>query len=71
MNVILPKDLRESLQNTTNYDVYLQKQVKHQENLLLTINNFENKKLLQIKRDNLQVLFALQHDKDVEEINQL
>lgn len=53
MKVILPKDLREALQHTTNYDVYLQKQVKYQENKLLTINNFENKKLLQLKRDNL------------------
>jgi membrane protease subunit (stomatin/prohibitin family) len=28
MNVILPRDLRECLMYTTNYDVFLQKQVK-------------------------------------------
>ena len=39
MNVILPKDLRIALQHTTNYDVYLQKQVKYQENKLLTLDN--------------------------------
>lgn len=71
MKVILPRDLREALAAATNYDVYLQKQVKHQENTLLGIQNFENKKLLQLKRDNLQIIFTLQHEKDVEEINQL
>jgi hypothetical protein len=30
MNIVLPKDLREYLQHTTNYDVYLQKQIKLQ-----------------------------------------
>jgi len=53
MNVILPRDLREYLMFTTNYDVYLQKQVKQQINKMLQINNGENKKLLQLKRDNL------------------
>jgi len=53
MNVILPRDLRIALMNTTNYDVFLQKQVKAQENQILMINNSENKKLLQLKRDNL------------------
>ena len=46
MNVFLPKDLREILMHTTNYDVYLQKQVKEQEYKMLKLNNGENKKLL-------------------------
>lgn len=54
---------------TTNYDVYLQKQVKQQTNKMLIINNGENKKLLQLKRDNLQKLMTYQHDKDVAEID--
>jgi len=71
MNVILPRDLRIALMYTTNFDVYLQKQVKAQENRLLTISNEENKKLLQLKRDNMQELMTCQHQKDVEEINLL
>ena len=53
---------------TTNYDVYLQKQVKQQINKMLIINNGENKKLLQLKRDNLQKMMTCQHDRDVAEI---
>jgi AAA15 family ATPase/GTPase len=71
MNVILPRDLRIALMHTTNYDVFLQQQVKQQENTMLCINNEENKLLLRLKRDNLQVLMTCQHDKDVEEINLL
>lgn len=37
MNVILPRDLRENLMHTTNYDVYLQKQVKQHNNRILTL----------------------------------
>jgi len=62
MNVILPRDLREYLMHTTNYDVYLQKQVKQHKNRLLVLNNQENKKILQLKRDNLQKLQAVTHD---------
>jgi len=58
MNVIMPRDLRETLMHTTNYDVYLQKQVKEQGFKMLKLNNQENKKLLQLKRDNLQKLMA-------------
>ena len=54
---------------TTEFDVFLQKQVKHQENKMLVLKNNENKEILKLKRDNIQKLFALQHDKDVEEIN--
>ena len=71
MNVILPRDLRVCLMETTNYDVFLQKQVKWQENKLLIVTNNENKAILKLKRDNMQMLFKLQHDYDVEEINVL
>jgi hypothetical protein len=69
MNVLLPKDLRVALMDTTNYDVMLQKQVKAQQNKMLVISNQENKAILKLKRDNMQILFKLQHDFDVEEIN--
>lgn len=69
MNVLIPKDLRYSLMETTNYDVMLQKQVKAQENTLLRITNTENKAVLKLKRDNMQILFTHQHELDVEEIN--
>ena len=46
MNVILPRDLRENLMYTTNYDVFLQKQVKQQKNKMLILNNNENKAML-------------------------
>lgn len=69
MNVIIPKELRESLSAATNFDVYLQKQVKLQENKMLKMVNTENKAILKLKRDNMQILFKFQHDIDVEEIN--
>mmetsp|Transcript_28774 Transcript_28774/g.43451 ORF Transcript_28774/g.43451 Transcript_28774/m.43451 type:complete len:217 (+) Transcript_28774:170-820(+) len=53
MNVIIPRDLRICLTDTTNYDVFLQKQVKAQENKMLVINNNENKSVLRLKRDNM------------------
>jgi AAA15 family ATPase/GTPase len=65
MNVIIPRDLRIALMATTNYDVYLQKQVKEQEFKMIRIVNTENKNLLKLKRDNMQELFKLQHDIDV------
>jgi uncharacterized membrane protein YqiK len=71
MNVILPIDLRFSLMQTTTFDVFLQKQVKQQENRMLIINNNENKQLLRLKRDNMQTLMTYQHNQDVEEINLL
>ena len=69
MNVILPVDLRFALMQTTTFDVFLQKQVKEQENRLLMINNNENKQLLRLKRDNIQALMTYQHTYDIEEIN--
>jgi hypothetical protein len=71
MNVILPREMRVSLMATTNYDVYLQKQVKEQAFKMLKINNHERKQLLKLERDNMQIMFKLQHDFDVEEINLL
>lgn len=68
MNVILPVDLRFALMQTTTFDVFLQKQVKQQENRLLQLNNNENKQLLRLKRDNIQQLMTFQHTYDVEEI---
>ena len=71
MNIIIPKDLRFCLMQTTEFDVYLQKQVKQQDNKMLILRNNENKEILRLKRDNIQKLFSLQHDLDVEEINLL
>ena len=59
MTVIIPRDLRSCLSATTNYDVYLQEKVKKQENTMLRIQNDENKTLLKLKRDNMQLLFKL------------
>lgn len=38
---------------------------------MLKINNNERKQLLKLERDNMQIMFKLQHDFDVEEINLL
>jgi len=59
MNVILPREMRVSLMATTNYDVYLQKQVKEQAFKMLKINNNERKQLLKLERDNMQIMFKL------------
>ena len=56
---------------TTNFDVYLQAQVKKQQNTLLKLNNHERKQLLKLERDNMQIMFKLQHEHDVEEIKLL
>ena len=69
MNVILPTDLRFALMQTTTFDVYLQKQVKQQENKVLVISNDENKKILRLKRDNIQTLMTFQHNYDLAEID--
>ena len=71
MNIMIPKDLREALTFTTNYDVMLQQQVKqHDYNIKMAEYN-ENYAIWQLKRDNIQKLTSLTHDKDVEEINQI
>ena len=38
---------------------------------MLVLSNNENKEILRLKRDNLQKMFAMQHEIDVEEINQI
>lgn len=70
MYVLLPKDLRTVLMGTTTTDVYLQKQVKQQENIMLKLNNAENKKMLELQRDNQKIMSKLSHDKDVCNIRQ-
>jgi len=68
MNVILPRDLRENLMHTTNYDVYLQKQVKQHNNRILTLKNSENKLLLKLQKENNLKLMDEKHDCDLAEI---
>ena len=52
MYVLLPREVRDVLMMTTQNDVYLQKQVKQQQNTMLKITNAENKKMLNLQRDN-------------------
>lgn len=68
MRVIIPRDLRAALTNTTAYDVHLQNQVKMQENRELVLNNSENKILIQLKLDQRQEMSALQNKLAVNEI---
>lgn len=58
------------MMETTNNDVYLQQQVKAQENKLLKISNKQNQIMLKLKRENMRVLCRLQHEKDICEIKQ-
>eukprot|EP00347_Sterkiella_histriomuscorum_P009605 403340568 len=67
-NVIIPKDLRIALQQATTYDVFLQNQVKIQENLRLKMQNEENKTLLILKRENQKKLLELNNQLVMEEI---
>ena len=46
MNIIIPRDLRIALMATTNFDVFLQKQVRHQYYKILLLKNEENKNIL-------------------------
>jgi hypothetical protein len=68
MRVIIPKDLRTALGNTTAYDVHLQNQIKMQENRELVMQNNENKVLIQLKLDQRQEMSALQNSLDVNSI---
>ncbi|CDW76814.1 UNKNOWN [Stylonychia lemnae] len=67
-NVIIPKDLRIALQQATTYDVFLQNQVKIQENLRIKLMNEENKTLLTLKRENQKKMLQLNHDFLMQEI---
>jgi hypothetical protein len=51
MNIIIPRDLRIALMATTNFDVYLQKQVRHQYYKLLLLKNEENKSINTLRRN--------------------
>ena len=70
MSTMLPIDLRHILKQTTQYDVVLQEQVKRQEHNMLKLTNNQSKATLKLKRDNMEVISKLNHDKDVEEIQQ-
>ena len=61
MRVIIPRDLRTALTNTTGYDVHLQNQIKKQENKEIVLNNGENKKIIQLKLDQRQEMSGLQN----------
>jgi len=48
--------------------VFLQKQQKAQENVLLRLQNDENKNMLQLRRDNQGLLFEFKNKFDIAEI---
>lgn len=68
MNVIIPKDLRHALMQATTYDVFLQNQVKYQENVRLRMMNEENMRLQTLKRDNQKKMLELNNKLAMEEI---
>lgn len=69
MNVIVPKDLRNALQQATTYDVQLQNQVRYQENVRLKMMNENNMTLLSLKRENMTKIVKLQHLLEMEKIS--
>ena len=71
MAEVITFDMRAALNSTTNYDVYLQKQVKEHIYTILKNNYDEEYKILQMKRDNMQEVQRLRHDLDVAEIDQI
>jgi len=58
-NVIIPIDLRLALQQTTAYDVFLQNQVKFQENVRLRMMNDNDKTLRTLQRENEKKMLDL------------
>lgn len=68
MSVFIPRDLREFLNNATNYDVYLQKQTKQHIYMMKKLDQDENKAILELQRDNMKKLQGLVHDIDVAKI---
>ena len=70
MSTMLPIDLRHILKQTTQYDVVLQEQVKRQQHNMIRLKNNQSKATLKLRRDNMEVISKLNHDKDVEEIQQ-
>ena len=54
MAVVLPNDLRIALNDATNYDVFLQKQVKQHKYTILKNNYDEQYAILTLQRNNMQ-----------------
>ena len=69
MKVIMPKDLRVSLMQTTAYDVHLQNQVKYQQNLRIKLTNSEGITIQNLKNSNDKILDQLEHQIKLEQIN--
>jgi hypothetical protein len=68
MSVFIPRDLRVYLSSTTNYDVWLQRQVKQHDYTLRKIEQDESKAILLLKRENILKLQGLSHDIDLAKI---
>lgn len=68
MNVIIPKDLRIALSQATTYDVFLQNQVKFQENVKLRMMNDNNMTLQTLIRENQKKMLDLNNSLAMEEI---
>jgi regulator of protease activity HflC (stomatin/prohibitin superfamily) len=58
-NIIVPKDLRTALSDTTKYDVKLQNEIKKQKNKILVLNNNEEKALSMLKLNQTQEMSLL------------
>lgn len=69
MRVIMPKDLRIALSQATAYDVFLQNQVKLQENVRLKMMNENNMTLQTLIRNNQKKMLELNNSLAMEEIN--
>lgn len=61
MNVVMPTELRASLQATTAYDAYLQNHIKKYQNFVLTLRNKENEKMATLNREHQRALVELNH----------
>jgi hypothetical protein len=68
MNVIIPRDLRIALSQATTYDVFLQNQVKFQENVRLRMMNENNMTLRTLQRNNEKKMLELTNSLSMEEI---
>ena len=69
MAVVLPFELRKPLTFATNYDVHLQKQVKHHKYTILKNDYDEQYAILTLKRNNMQEMQRMSHELDVQEID--
>jgi hypothetical protein len=59
MRVIIPRNLRHALSQTTAFDVHLQNQIEQQQNKELMLNNVENKLITKMKLDQRNQMSAL------------